>query len=315
MKQLKIHFLNVGHGDCILIEFPTGRKAIVDINTTGEMDELSETELLQEALGSLSEMDQAKYKLNMISKADVFQLSKYTNAIQNPINYIQDQKISGVFRFISTHPHMDHLSGLKKLSDDIGFNVIWISKNKETNDLKKLSESQKEDWKFYKKYRDSTQLDLDGIRVLNLKQGNSNNFWKEDGITILAPDSELLKDSNANVYSYVLLIKYAGRKIVLGGDGENATWEYILKNHEDLIKDVTILKASHHGRDSGYHQKAVKHMNPEYTIVSVGKKPSTDASNKYKQYCENVWSTRWKGNIVFTINEDGSGSYEQQYPR
>ena len=67
MKQLKIHFLNVGHGDCILIEFPTGRKAIVDINTTGEMDELSETELLQEAMGSLSEMDQAKYKLNMIS--------------------------------------------------------------------------------------------------------------------------------------------------------------------------------------------------------------------------------------------------------
>lgn len=40
--MLKIHFLNVGHGDCIIIEnFDTGRNTVIDINRTKEMDNSS----------------------------------------------------------------------------------------------------------------------------------------------------------------------------------------------------------------------------------------------------------------------------------
>ena len=56
-------------------------------------------------------------------------------------------------------------------------------------------------------------------------------------------------------------------------------------------------------------------MSPEFTIVSVGKKPKTDATNKYKQYSTHVWSTRWKGNIRFELNIDGTGTYYTQYDR
>ncbi len=115
--------------------------------------------------------------------------------------------------------------------------------------------------------------------------------------------------------SYVLLIEHNGRKIVLGGDAEEDTWEYLVENYQEDLKDVDILKASHHGRDSGYYQQAVKLMNPEHTIVSVGKKPSTDASNKYRQYCDNVYSTRWNGNIIFEIDDYGNVSCEKQYER
>ncbi len=76
-----------------------------------------------------------------------------------------------------------------------------------------------------------------------------------------------------------------------------------------------MLKASHHGRDTGYHQAAVKLMSPEYTIVSVGTKPDTDASNKYRQYIDNVWSTRWRGNISVMINDQGRGQVIPQYDR
>jgi hypothetical protein len=54
-------------------------------------------------------------------------------------------------------------------------------------------------------------------------------------------------------------------------------------------------------------------MSPQYTIVSVGKKPETDASNKYRQYCDNVWSTRWHGNIVLTIQPDGKAVIAPEY--
>ena len=50
-------------------------------------------------------------------------------------------------------------------------------------------------------------------------------------------------------------------------------------------------------------------MNPDYTIVSVGKKPDTDASSLYAAQTEQgVWSTRWRGNITVTIQADGSYS-------
>ena len=45
-------------------------------------------------------------------------------------------------------------------------------------------------------------------------------------------------------------------------------------------------------------------MSPKYTILSVGKKPDNDASNKYRKYSENVWSTRWKGDITLEISDN-----------
>ena len=68
-----------------------------------------------------------------------------------------------------------------------------------------------------------------------------------------------------------------------------------------------VLKASHHGRDTGYHQTAVKLIAPQLTIVSVGLKPDTDASNKYLQQTgKRVPSTRYHGNIEVRIGDDGS---------
>lgn len=113
---------------------------------------------------------------------------------------------------------------------------------------------------------------------------------------------------------YVLLITYKGFKFVLAGDAEKECWDYIIENYSDKISNVNILKAAHHGRDSGFHEEAVKLMNPEYTIVSVGKKPETDAHNKYKKYTrEKVLSTRYRGNIIVTIDDDGKGNIDWEY--
>ena len=314
--MIRIHFINVGHGDCIVIEFlDSGRIAVIDINMTDDMDETSKEELLSEVLNEIDPVSKILFEGGFMTIDEVLIKAGYDIKLQNPINYMTDNGIKGVFRFISTHAHMDHLSGIKALNDEKGIGTLWILKNKHTQDESKLSDTQKADWKFYKKYRDTSEYLLDGVYTIRPQHGDQNHYYREDNIKILAPNEELRKNVNANLNSYVLLIEYGGKKIVLGGDGEKATWDFIMENYSDLIKDISILKASHHGRDSGYHQKAVKHMNPTYTIVSVGKKPSTDASNKYRQYCDNVWSTRWKGNIVFEIQANGEWSYSTQYDR
>ena len=309
--MLKIHFLNVGHGDCCIVEFiDDSRIAVIDINRTSEMDEQSLTELAESfsiPMGSL-------YGRTVTA---ALESAGYDIELQDPIAYLNGMNKSSVFRFISTHPHMDHLSGLNALNNDFSISNVWIIKNNYSQDKSKLSDSQKEDWKLYKSFRDTSETKLNGTTIIRPEEGSKASFYAEDGITILAPNDELKEagETNANEMSYVLLIQHKGKKIILGGDAEEATWKHLLKNYPDKLENVDILKAAHHGRDSGYYQPAVKHMFPTVTIVSVGKKPNTDASNKYKQYCDDVWSTRWKGNIVLTIDNQGGLTCTTQYDR
>jgi len=313
--MLKIHFLNVGHGDCCIIEFlDSDRIAVVDINRTTEMDENSAKEIYQALVPSYNFLVEDDF---ITISQDVLEKAGYDIKLQDPLEYISKNNLGSIFRFISTHPHMDHLSGLYELKNIFGFTNIWVIKNSYEQDMNKLTESQKKDWELYKLFRDTSEREINGVYVVRPEERSEGQYYTEDGIQILAPNDKLKDggDSNANKISYVLLIKHRGRKILLPGDAEEETWKYLVENYEAELANIDILKASHHGRDSGYYQPAVKLMAPTVTIVSVGKKPETDASNKYRQYSDHVWSTRWKGNIIFTISDDGKITYDTQCDR
>ena len=313
--MLRVHVLNVGHGDCIVVEFPSGRLSVVDVNRSGEMDATTLGEILNILNPTGAATDLLRYQLGSASAPHLLAKAGYRVGLTDPIPYIKGvstlpRNTNSVFRFISTHPHMDHLSGLASLQTEVGIENAWILPNSYSQDQSKLTDSQKRDWSLYEDHRDGTGRLM---RVVQPYAGSTGDFWTEDGITILAPTPELLKAADekedANAMSYVVLIKYGQSKVVLGGDAEKATWDYIVETSPSTISNCQLLKAPHHGRDSGYHQKAVKLMNPEYTAVSVGKKPETDASNKYRQYSRNVVSTRWHGTMVFELTEYGHISF------
>jgi beta-lactamase superfamily II metal-dependent hydrolase len=79
-----------------------------------------------------------------------------------------------------------------------------------------------------------------------------------------------------------------------------------MKSHYGAALKSDYLKASHHGRDSGYHLEALKLIAPRITFVSVGRKPDTDASSKYRQQCNKVASTRYHGNMELRFQDDGT---------
>lgn len=318
--MVRIHFINVGHGDCCIIEFDSGRKAMIDINRSSEFDNETVKEIIEES-NKLNFYDKTLLKLNYnkgkVNSKYVLASCGYDIDLTDPVQYLKDNDIYSIFRFISTHPHMDHLTGLSSVESYLS--NIWICDNDFSQDESLLSDNQKEDWDLYVDFRNNIGESVNSIKVLDVREGSSADFYEQDGISILAPTDDLLELSkdkdNRNIMSTVLLIKYGDCKIILGGDAENDTWDYIKENYSDEISGISILKASHHGRDSGYHQEAVKLMNPEYTIVSVGKKPDTDASNKYRQYSDYVYSTRWKGNIVFDCYTDGTVVPTCEYDR
>ncbi len=299
---LRIHFLNVGHGDCTLIEFPSGRFTVVDINDSEHVDDESQKELTAE--------------FNMPYETAIF-TKAYTIPLTKPQDYIANVTKDGIFRFICTHPDMDHLSGIKELAEKQTILNFWDTPHSFPKpDFGIQTKFREEDYDAYAKLRQSPE-------AKHFLYGDSFSFFKpdEDDISILSPTKGLVdlavEREDKNLASYVLLIRYGDCYIFLGGD---ATYGVLSAIHETYGEDFwkgkkVILKAPHHGRDSGYCQELVKVMQPEYTIVSVGKKPSTDASNKYRQYSKRVWSTRWKGNIVLNCYLQGEILTETEYNR
>lgn len=316
--MIKIHVLNVGHGDCILVEHPSGRLSIIDINCTSEMDQDSRSELLehyrnQHVFGA-SNIVTSMFPGSVAKEQSLLKTAGYDVALTEPIAYLKGMSLTETpWRFISTHPHMDHLSGLSALRDEIGFQHAWILPNTFTQNKQSPSETQKQDWALYERLRAGEGT---GVTTITPREGDQNNFWQQDGIHILGPTNALLNSAtNPNDISYVLLIKYGTTKIVLGGDAEKSTWKHITETYPDAIRNVTLLKASHHGRDSGYYQPAVSLMKPRVTVVSVGKKPSTDASKNYDYYSGMVMSTRWWGNIRYELDAMGGGNYYPEHNR
>ena len=73
----------------------------------------------------------------------------------NPLSYLKKQSISSVFRFVLTHPDMDHMDGIKALFDEFPPTNFWDTNNQKELDSSSWSGSpyNQADWEFYKNLR------------------------------------------------------------------------------------------------------------------------------------------------------------------
>ena len=81
--------------------------------------------------------------------------------------------------------------------------------------------------------------------------------------------SDLLKP-NTNDLSLVCILSFAGFKIMFPGDLERAGWLKLLElqDFRDELSEVSVLVASHHGRESGYCEEVFDHCSPQCVVFS-----------------------------------------------
>lgn len=312
---LKIHFLNVGHGDCTIIEHPTGRLTMIDINNSKSLPEEDKRALAAHQGLSVWEFE-TKRLIEGRSWAEY-----YESLLVDPADYFSEHfSDRSVFRYVQTHPDMDHMGGLHRFfwQDRVGLENFWDvahSKVKKEEDFNNSPHSYI-DWLVYELLRtgcgpgeDSSSAVANAHKVIHNLRGHEGDFWTRDHVEVLSPTTDLIascnKSDNYNNCSYVLKITHAGRTVILPGDAESAAWHSILDNPGPGAIACDILKAAHHGRESGYDKEAVDAMSPEVVICSVGKKPDTDASDEYRRHGAEVFSTRYQGTMVVTIWDDG----------
>jgi competence protein ComEC len=321
----EIHFLDVGHGDCTIIDIPE-RLTVIDINNCKTLARETEAQLKKkyesERHSSLvnSMYSGAAQALgggmqSVPTMSDVIRdmalaeqkLTAAKNKLTNPIDYLK-RHFPGrsIFRYIQTHPDLDHMAGLHRLIEErIEIVNLWdtkhcITKNEEGLRTGQANNKDIKDWYAYQWLRGGT---APALTILNLVRGASNTFYAQDGIAIWAPaDQRHSANPNAepNALSYVLSLLVGKCCVVFGGDADIAVWEEMHDFCNGKFPKVHLLKASHHGRKSGYHMPSVRAMNPDVTILSVGElKTKDDANASYERYSnKGCHSTVEHGDIV-----------------
>lgn len=256
----RVHFLNVGNGDCSIIEHDSGRVTMIDI-CSGNKDK-SGQKVGASILEAFGPSMQSSGNFGMRQQAT------------NPIEYMKTNGIKRPFRFILTHPDCDHLDGFDALCSEFGMANFWDNGLRKEKPVFKGSPYKEEDWNRYEAVRDKMCA---GIKVVTPLAGSTFSFANQgdpeshgDCIDIVAPDVALVKAANEsedpNDGSYVLVYRSAGGKIVFGGDGHDSTWDYVVKNHSALVADCAVLIAPHHGRDSNRSHDFLDTLKPGLTL-------------------------------------------------
>lgn len=261
----KIHFLNVADGDCSIIEHDNGNVTMIDICCGNIEEKVPLTEMFSADSAN-------RLKGNFNQKA-------YPT---NPVEYLKRLNIKNLFRYIQTHPDMDHMDGLKNLSDTIQILNFWDTKNTKGHDFDDNGKSGhflKQDWDCYLKLKKS----IKGPKALFYYDGSVNKYYaeddkgtlKDDYLKILAPTEELLESAlasqNWNDCSYVILYCIQGLKILFCGDADENTITHLLENHKDDVSNLDVLIAPHHGRDSGKDFTFLNVMKPKLTLIGNAK--------------------------------------------
>lgn len=152
--MMKVHFLNVGHGDCTIIEHPSGRVTVIDINNAQTLDAQSTRAIVESFNFSISEET-----INRITgKNTAFQfLSErgYDIQLTDPIAYLKQLLPNRtIFRYIQTHPDLDHMRGLTGLQQEFEILNFWDTSNTKS-DPEFRGEADRQDWETYQRLRRS----------------------------------------------------------------------------------------------------------------------------------------------------------------
>ena len=172
---------------------------------------------------------------------------------ENIINYLKNLNYQKIDYVIGTHPHTDHIGGLKDIINTFEIGKIYMPKVVSTT----------------KTYESLLMAIKDkNLKINTAKAGTSIIDTDALKINILAPNNETYTELNN--YSVVTKITYGTTKFLFMGDAEKLSEKEIKEN-----VSADVIKIGHHGSNTSSSIDFIKKVNAKYGIISVG------LNNKY----------------------------------
>lgn len=198
---------------------------------------------------------------------------------ENIINYLKNLNYQKIDYVIGTHPHTDHIGGLKDIINTFEIGKIYMPKVVSTT----------------KTYESLLMAIKDkNLKINTAKAGTSIIDTDALKINILAPNNSTYTELNN--YSAVTKITYGTTKFLFMGDAEKLSENEI---KEDVTADV--IKIGHHGSNTSSSINFIKKVNAKYGIISVG------LNNKYNLPKEET-ITNWEnsGTKIYLTSINGT---------
>lgn len=198
---------------------------------------------------------------------------------ENIINYLKNLNYQKIDYVIGTHPHTDHIGGLKDIINTFEIGKIYMPKVVSTT----------------KTYESLLMAIKDkNLKINTAKAGTSIIDTDALKINILAPNNNTYTELNN--YSVVTKITYGTTKFLFMGDAEKLSENEI---KEDVTADV--IKIGHHGSNTSSSIDFIKKVNAKYGIISVG------LNNKYNLPKEET-ITNWEnsGTKIYLTSTNGT---------
>lgn len=214
-----------------------------------------------------------------------------TDAGSKIVDYITALGYDRIDYLIATHPHADHIGGMRKIVNSFSIGKIYMPKA--TSDS-------------YTYQKLLTAIQNKNLKIKNAKAGmtiiedDENELYAD----ILAPNSDTYE--SLNDYSIVIMLSYKDSRFLYTGDAEELSESEILKKYPDIEADV--IKVGHHCSSTSSSQAFVDAVKPSVAVISVGKDndyhhPHSQPLKRWKKIGAEIYRTDLNGTVV--ISTDG----------
>lgn len=218
----------------------------------------------------------------------------------NLVSLLQDLTDGKLHYFVNTHPHSDHLNGLKAISEEVEIEEVWHSGH---------IPSKKHEG-YYKDLKDVIS-GLDSDKVTELLGTNKEQTVGKVRYNVFSPAQYVNDEINdedsderyrrIHEHCAVIRFKYGEdeKQILITGDADLAAWrDHITDYHKEILPS-TVISAVHHGsrtffkdvEDDQPYTDHIEAINASYLVVSAPKKeeskhehPHDDAMELYGDY-------------------------------
>jgi competence protein ComEC len=249
-NRLRVTFVDVGQGDAALVSFPDGQHVLVDAGPVSANYDAGARVLLP------------LLRWNGIDRLDAV---------------------------IVTHPHSDHLGGIRSLLRSIPVDAVVDAGSRTSSTL-------------YDEY--IRLLDSLNIPRATTHAGELLQFSNALRCYVLYPDSDdVLRNRNLNNQSVVVKMQYGETSLLFSGDAESEAEGEMVRKYGSFLRS-NLLKVGHHGSKTSSTEEFLKNIQPEVGIISVGRKnkfrhPSEEVIKRFKSgQCE-ILRTDKEGAIIF----------------
>ncbi len=257
--ELKITFIDVGEGDSAFIEFPDGKTALVDGGGTYD--------------------------------------DKFDVGEQVVTPYLLYSRIKTIDYVILTHPHPDHMNGIKAVLNNFRVNNLL-----EGCAIDNISPN-------YSLIKGTIQKrNIHHIRIMS---GEELKIGKDILIRFLSPSEKLCERNNdflrnMNNQSLAFQVIYKKVRILFTGDIEKEAIEDMISRDTDIRS--TVIKVPHHGGKVSANFQLIKRVFPKIAVISVGANnpfshPSKETLEDYKKSCAKIYRTDINGAVM--LRTDG----------